>query len=148
MKIPSLICLICFKCLNKSMGMGQNIDSIWIRFRSHSIYHVWLYIYMYNWDTCIKFETLVMEGVTTPPSLVMLLQHQNFLACSSEQSPNTKSPNTTPNDDGIQMLWDFVTFKSYKRLCFVPPKNCQLKAMTWNERIRCKTGTVITLCIL
>ena len=104
--------------------------------------------YIKTIHTCIEFKPLVMEGVTTSPSLVMLLQHQNFLARSREQSPHTQSPNTTPNDDGIQMLWDFVTFKSYKRLCFVPPKNCQLKAMTWYERIRCKTGTVITLCIL
>ena len=63
-----------------------------------------------------------MEGVTTTPSLVMLLQHQNFLARSSEQSPNTQPPNTTPNDDGIQMLWDFVTFKSYKKKMFCTPQ--------------------------
>ena len=116
MKIPSLICLIYFikKCLNKSMGMVQNIDSIWIRLKSDSIYHVWLYIYMYNWDTCIKFETLVMEGVTTTPSLVMLLQHQNFFARSSKQSPHTQPSHTTPNDDRVQIWGHLVYLESWQ----------------------------------
>lgn len=58
--------------------------------------------------TNIKLEAFLYEGVAAASSLVMLLQHQDFLPRLGQRGSSCQTTDTAPDDDDIQVRGHFV----------------------------------------
>ena len=65
--------------------------------------------------TCIKLEALLHECVAAASCLVMLFQHENLVACTPQQHCAGQTPDTTANDDCVNVLWNPALLESWKR---------------------------------
>ena len=83
-----------------------------------------------------------------PPAWSCCSSTRTFLPARASRAPTLSPPIPLPMMMVSRCSGTLWLLNPTKDFVLYSPKNCQLKAMTWNERIRCKTGTVITLCIL
>lgn len=58
--------------------------------------------------TNVKLKAFLYVGVAAASCLVMLFQHQDSLPCFGQRGSHCQPPNTTTDNNGIQVLRHFV----------------------------------------